>query len=57
MAPKTMGLTTFPKDRPKANQALFKGVNTEGATIVTRAKNKANDAEMVAKSGERFHRK
>ena len=45
---KTIGLTTFPKKRLKANQALLKGPNALGVKIVMTRKITAKNAQVIA---------
>lgn len=52
---KTIGLTTFPKNRLKANQALFRGAKADGIKMVTREKIIDNAIETIANNEECFH--
>jgi hypothetical protein len=49
-----MGLTTFPKKRLKANQALLSGANAVGKQIVNKANRIAKNAERIVHPRESF---
>ena len=54
---KTIGLTTLPKNRLKANQALLRGAKADGIKMVIRAKSIESERQAIANHRKFLSRK